>query len=140
LEIKGTAKTIQTLNFIDLAILVITGNSFGEPEKKLIAEFNKLDLPFIIVHNKSDLEKLREETKSNEINSFSGKEVIEFSSISDEYPEEIITPSGLPFLNLPGKRPVCWVICWDTVILCCLSHPLMFRLPPEDLYCRRYRL
>ena len=87
---KRAAKTIQTLNTIDLAILVITRNSFGEPEKKLIAEFNKLGLPFIIVHNKSDLEKLREETKSD-INSLSGKEVIEFSSISDKYPEEIIT-------------------------------------------------
>ena len=87
---KRAAKTIQTLNTIDLAILVITRNSFGEPEKKLIAEFNKLGLPFIIVHNKSDLEKLSEETRSD-INSLSGKEVIEFSSISDKYPEEIIT-------------------------------------------------
>ena len=87
---KRAAKTIQTLNIIDLAILVITRNSFGEPEKKLTAEFDKLDLPFIIVHNKSDLEKLSEETRSL-INSLSGKEVIEFSSISDEYPEEIIT-------------------------------------------------
>ena len=87
---KRAAKTIQTLNTIDLAILVITRNSFGEPEKKLIAEFSKLGLPFIIVHNKSDLEKLSEETRSD-INSLSGKEVIEFSGISDKYPEEIIT-------------------------------------------------
>ena len=86
---KRAARTIQTLNTIDLAILVITGNSFGEPEKKLIAEFNRLGLPYIIVHNKSDLERLKEETRAL-IKSCSGKDVIEFSSISDKYPEEII--------------------------------------------------
>ncbi len=86
---KRAARTIQTLNHIDLAILVITGNRFGQPEKKLISEFNKLNLPYIIVHNKSDLKRLNKNTRAL-VNSCSEKEIIEFSSISDNYPEEII--------------------------------------------------
>jgi len=86
---KRTAKTLQTLSTVDLAILVITGNIFGEPEKMLVSEFNKLDLPYIIVHNKADIEKLTEDTRSA-IRSFAGKEVIDFSSTKGDYPEEII--------------------------------------------------
>lgn len=87
---KRTAKTLQTLSTVDLAILVITGNIFGEPERMLITEFNKLDLPYIIVHNKADIEKLTEDTRSG-IRSFAGKEVVDFSSTKGDYPEEIIS-------------------------------------------------
>lgn len=52
---KRVAKSREALKIIDLAILVITGNSFGEPEKGLVDEFEDKAVPFIIVHNKSDL-------------------------------------------------------------------------------------
>lgn len=87
---KRTAKTLQTLSTVDLAILVITGNIFAEPEKMLVSEFNKLDLPYIIVHNKADIEKLTEDTRSA-IRSFAGKDVVDFSSTKGDYPEEIIS-------------------------------------------------
>ncbi len=87
---KRTARTLQTLKTVDLAILVITENSFGEPEKMLVSEFRKLDLPYIIVHNKSDLEKLSDTTRVL-IEKFAGTGVIEFSSTSGYYPEEIIS-------------------------------------------------
>ena len=45
-------KTYQTLKEIDCAILVITGEDFGEPERNIIAEFKRHEVPFIIVHNK----------------------------------------------------------------------------------------
>ncbi len=87
---KRTAKTLQTLKTVDLAILVITANSYDEPEKMLVAGFNKLELPFIIVHNKSDLEKLSASTREY-IEKATGSVVIEFSSKTGEYPEEIIS-------------------------------------------------
>lgn len=52
---KRIAKTRHALSTIDLAILVVTGNSLGSHEEDLISEFRKQDTPFIIVHNKSDL-------------------------------------------------------------------------------------
>lgn len=104
LGVKRIAKTIQTLKNVDLAILVIAQNIFDEPEKKLLAEFKKFDLPFIIVHNKADLEELNNKTRS-EIFSFTGKEALEFSSISDEYPEDIISAIRTAIPESTWKTP-----------------------------------
>ncbi len=59
---KRIQKTIQTLEHIDAAILLISENTFGLFEQKLIKEFNHFEIEYIIVHNKEDLEKLTDET------------------------------------------------------------------------------
>ncbi len=51
---KRIKKTLDTLSIVDLAILIITQNTFDDFEKKLIKEFEKWDLPFIVVYNKID--------------------------------------------------------------------------------------
>lgn len=48
-------KSIDTLNVIDMAILVISDNNFGDYERDLIHKINELKTPFFIIHNKSDL-------------------------------------------------------------------------------------
>lgn len=53
---KRVSKTMHALETVDMAILVIAGNSFGEEEKKLVNAFSKAGLPFLIVHNKADAE------------------------------------------------------------------------------------
>jgi len=53
---KRIAKTKEALKTIDLAILVITHNLFDDPEKELIKDLSKHDVPFLVVHNKSDLQ------------------------------------------------------------------------------------
>jgi len=60
---KRISKTMESIKLIDLAILVITNNIFDSFEKQLIAEFKNYDTPFIVVHNKSDEEKLKPQTK-----------------------------------------------------------------------------
>jgi [FeFe] hydrogenase H-cluster maturation GTPase HydF len=55
---KRIAKTKETLKIIDLAILVIAGNAFDDPEKNLIRDLFKNEVPYIILHNKSDEQKL----------------------------------------------------------------------------------
>ena len=55
---KRVEKTLQTIRQIDLAILVIAGNIFGNEEEELIGRFIKYDTPFLIVHNKEDIEPL----------------------------------------------------------------------------------
>jgi [FeFe] hydrogenase H-cluster maturation GTPase HydF len=52
---KRIARTRDALKIIDLAILVIANNLFDEPEKDLIKDLAKQDVPFIVLHNKSDL-------------------------------------------------------------------------------------
>ncbi|MCX6244023.1 MAG: [FeFe] hydrogenase H-cluster maturation GTPase HydF [Bacteroidetes bacterium] len=58
---KRILRSKEMLKLIDLAILVIAENIFDEPEKGLIADFKKHEVPFIVIHNKSDLHKAGEE-------------------------------------------------------------------------------
>jgi [FeFe] hydrogenase H-cluster maturation GTPase HydF len=53
---KRILRSKDMLKLIDLAILVVAGNLFDEPEKELIAGFRKNDVPFLVIHNKSDVE------------------------------------------------------------------------------------
>ena len=53
---KRILRSKDMLKLIDLAILVVSGNLFDEPEKGLIADFRKNDVPFLVIHNKSDLQ------------------------------------------------------------------------------------
>ena len=62
---KRIAKTLKSLELIDFAILVIAANQFDKFEKDLISKFNYYKIPFIIVHNKTDVEDIRPETLVN---------------------------------------------------------------------------
>ncbi|MCK9424010.1 MAG: [FeFe] hydrogenase H-cluster maturation GTPase HydF [Bacteroidales bacterium] len=61
LGLKRIGKTREVLKIIDLAILVISHNEFDEPEKNLIRDFTSNDLPFFMIHNKSDEERIKPE-------------------------------------------------------------------------------
>ncbi len=62
---KRIGKTMDVINIIDLAVLLITDNSFGSFEINLINKFNELDIPYLIFHNKSDISKLEKSTKED---------------------------------------------------------------------------
>jgi [FeFe] hydrogenase H-cluster maturation GTPase HydF len=82
---------MEVIKTIDCAILLIAGNKFGNYESDLIDEFKRFEVPFIIVHNKSDLEpldvraaeKIKDITKSKVID-YSAIENIELESIVEE--------------------------------------------------------
>jgi [FeFe] hydrogenase H-cluster maturation GTPase HydF len=59
---KRIARSREVIKTIDLALLLITENTIGEFELGLVEEFNKLDVPFFIIHNKSDEQALAGET------------------------------------------------------------------------------
>jgi [FeFe] hydrogenase H-cluster maturation GTPase HydF len=52
---KRIEKTQAALKTIDLAILVVINNTWNEHEENLVAKFREHDIPFVVVHNKSDL-------------------------------------------------------------------------------------
>jgi [FeFe] hydrogenase H-cluster maturation GTPase HydF len=87
---KRIDRTLQTLDIIDLALLVITSNSWGEYEDDLIKKFGEQDIPYIIIHSKSDIE---ESTTSfrDQILALTGKYLFDFSSIDKRNYEELIT-------------------------------------------------
>lgn len=78
---KRILKTNQTIKIIDLAILVITHNKFGEFELSLIKKFKKQDVPFIAVHNKEDLEQINTNTRKL-LNVEDCKDILPFSQVS----------------------------------------------------------
>jgi len=109
-------KTMQTIKNIDMAILVITENNFGDFENYLIDEFDKFEIPYIIVHNKSDLieinldlkKQILQTTKHNILN-FSTFKSCNFSELTEliktTIPENVFNKSGL-FENLVKKNDI----------------------------------
>ncbi len=86
---KRIHKTKEALKTVDLAILVITANSFGDFETDLINDFNEYAIPYFILHNKSDLELISESLINYIVNNFNVP-VINFSSVKKDNTEEII--------------------------------------------------
>ena len=71
-------KTIQTISQIDLAVLLIINNEYNGFEKDLIHRFEKKNIPYILIHNKSDINPLRSDF-AEKIRSEISQEIIEFS-------------------------------------------------------------
>ena len=82
-------KTFQTIPKIDLAILIIVDNYLGKSEKELIERFYKFDIPYIIVHNKSDISPVHEQFR-DEISVELQQEIIDFSCMDTVYKESLI--------------------------------------------------
>lgn len=76
-------KTYQVLKEIDCAILVIAGEEFGVAECNIIEQFKKHEVPFIIVHNKSDIYSLPIKKKTIIEKGFDTT-VLEFSALKDD--------------------------------------------------------
>ncbi len=86
---KRVSKTMEVLKTVDCAVLLLAGNRFGEEEKALISHFGEWDIPFLIVHNKEDLEPLLPETEET-IRKQSGSRILRFSTVQGDYLHEMI--------------------------------------------------
>lgn len=63
---KRVKKSLETLNITDIAVLVTDGEP-SEYDEKLVEEFKKRNIPYILCYNKSDLKRAEVKGK-NEIN------------------------------------------------------------------------
>jgi [FeFe] hydrogenase H-cluster maturation GTPase HydF len=77
---KRVAKTREMIPNIDLALLVISGNLFEAEEEALVAELDRWEVPFLILHNKSDQAPAGDALRQKILKSL-GKEVINFSTL-----------------------------------------------------------
>lgn len=87
---KRIEKTVRTLDIIDLALLIVTNNSWGEFEEDLKSRFHSLDIPFIVIHSKSDIEEPTSDFK-NQILKATGTPLFEFSSKDRRNYEDLIS-------------------------------------------------
>lgn len=86
---KRIEKTLQVIESIDLAILLVTNNEFGKYEMELIEKFNEYEIPYVIIFNKIDIYTPRKDF-INLIKEQTGKDVIFFSCLKPENVKEII--------------------------------------------------
>ena len=85
LGVKRVGKTREIIKKIDLGILVLAENLFGAPEEELIRELEKWEVPWIVVHNKSDVQA----AKIGLMEKFDNK-WIEYSSLDNRNKEALI--------------------------------------------------
>jgi [FeFe] hydrogenase H-cluster maturation GTPase HydF len=89
LGMKRIERTVRTLDIIDLALLVVAGNSWGSFEDDLVTRFRDLDIPYIIIHSKSDIEDPASWYR-DEIYKKTGSVLFEFSSADKRNFEKLI--------------------------------------------------
>jgi len=89
LGLKRVERTLRTLDIIDLALLLVTDNSWGEYEDDLLQKFRNQDIPFIILHNKSDISEPTG-TFRKTILEKTGTDLFEFSATDRRNYEELI--------------------------------------------------
>lgn len=85
---KRIEKSLETLKIIDAAILMISENRFGHFEEELIKRFHDFDIPFFIIHNKSDIEPLKSKTL-NKIGAITDAVTIDFSTLTSDFEKPI---------------------------------------------------
>ncbi len=86
---KRVSRSLAALKTVDLALLVITHNVFDDAERKLVEAFKKQEVPFLVIHNKSDEDSLDESLKHQLSNEYSVK-VLPFCAVQPTNLEELV--------------------------------------------------
>ena len=116
---KRIEKTLETVNHIDLAILVITNSAWGEFEEQLVEKFNRVKVPFIIAHNKSDLARLSREVKLRLLNLPNKPSIVEISVTKSEGQKELVAAirSAIPDSSWQTPKLLGGIIAKNDVVL-----------------------
>jgi [FeFe] hydrogenase H-cluster maturation GTPase HydF len=81
-------KTLDVIQHIDMAVLVVAGNTFGTFEENLVGLFKKYEINFFIVHNKSDEQKLDPSLKKKIIAAHK-VDVLDYSTVLEAHTDEL---------------------------------------------------
>lgn len=101
---KRTEKTLKIINRTDVAVIVCDFDGFDTYEKDLANQFKELNIPFMIVVNKSDLKKISSE-KYNELKNLSDNIIVTSAHNDKElvykFKNELIKMLPEDFVNPP---------------------------------------
>jgi [FeFe] hydrogenase H-cluster maturation GTPase HydF len=86
---KRIEKSLQTIKNMDCAVLLIADNEFNEYENQLISHFNRFDVPYLIVHNKTDIQELSNDI-IRQIKKITDAAIVEFSAATGQNMEALI--------------------------------------------------
>lgn len=115
---KRVDRSMSALKTVDLAILLITGNSFGEHERKMLKAFKKYKVPFLIIHNKSDIDPLKEDFRKKTEDE-TGAPVFDFSALNNSGRDAIIATmiSLMPETAYKSKSLLGGLLKKDSIVL-----------------------
>lgn len=82
-------KSIKIIPAIDMALLVISQNTFGDYEEQIINRLRDYEVPFLVIHNKSDLNPLKPEIKKMILAKYK-TDVLDFSTFNIDQKEALI--------------------------------------------------
>jgi [FeFe] hydrogenase H-cluster maturation GTPase HydF len=119
LGVKRIKKTIDVIKIIDFGLLVFTENNFDEPEKKIISEFKKNDVPFLLIHNKADVSIINYDL-AEQLKLKYNIEPINFSTIDNNYSTELLISAikkGIPETAYLSKSLVGDIISAGDIVL-----------------------
>lgn len=88
---KRIKKSLDAIKLVDCAILLISGNNYGDYELQLIKQFDKFEVPYIILHNKKDKIKIAEFTKTIIRQQSNAKSILEFNAKNPKHVDKIIS-------------------------------------------------
>ncbi len=83
------SKSMQVIRAIDMAIIIVANNTSGKYEDDLVKQFREYNIPYLFVHNKSDLTPLKESWKSTTRLHFHA-DVIEYSCTEGTGHDEVL--------------------------------------------------
>ncbi|MGD9487989.1 MAG: [FeFe] hydrogenase H-cluster maturation GTPase HydF [Calditrichaceae bacterium] len=86
---KRVGRTLDVIKTIDMAILLVSENTYESPERLLVEKFEEYRVPFLVVHNKSDLLRMSALTKEI-IEKETLTDIIEFNAFCPDNIDEII--------------------------------------------------
>lgn len=86
---KRVARSLKSIDSIDMAIIAISHNSFSEHERSLVGELARRGTPFFVLHNKSDIEGFRDDAKAA-IEAETETDAIRFSSTKTDNFEDVV--------------------------------------------------
>ena len=73
-------KTLETIKQVDLGIVVLSRNHMDEFERMLVESFRKHAVPFIVVHNKQDIEPMTSAFRAEVSKAFDSPTIVEVSA------------------------------------------------------------
>jgi [FeFe] hydrogenase H-cluster maturation GTPase HydF len=86
---KRIARTRQVIRSIDLGILVLAENRFDDEEHRIISQLDQWEVPFLVIHNKSDLGMPGPDLKSR-VKAACDREVFPFSTYEPGNRDQLI--------------------------------------------------
>ena len=86
---KRVARTREIFRHIDLGILVLADNQYNEIEESVLKQFDKWEVPCLVIHNKSDLQAAGEALRARVMES-SSHQIFDFSTLNPSKRDELI--------------------------------------------------